>query len=250
MKTAHPTLSRRASYWVSAGVVVNTLWTSGAPTMSYPLFAAEWHLTATSTEPIFAVFPIVVAIVLTGFGNVSDYIGLRAAMLLGLCAALVGALLFAIAPNIGWLYLGRALMGAGVGLSAGASSAAVVAFSAPGQESRGNATTTAAQGLGFALATLVGGALVQYAPFPTRLSFCVLIAFIAVLTGATWFLPRQTAGAASGRWRPKAVDVPRALRRVFMTSATMAIVCYTLGALLLSIGAQVARDLVGSGNVL
>ncbi len=37
-------LGRAASFWVSAGVVGHTLWTSAAPAMTYPLYAAQWHL--------------------------------------------------------------------------------------------------------------------------------------------------------------------------------------------------------------
>ena len=31
------TLGRRASFWVTAAVVAHTLWTSAAPSMTYPL---------------------------------------------------------------------------------------------------------------------------------------------------------------------------------------------------------------------
>src|SRR6266436_5470411 len=70
-------LPQRASFWVAAGVVAHIFWTSAAPAMSYPLFAQEWHLTHTVTTGIFAVYPIVVAAVLVGFGDMSDYVGRR-----------------------------------------------------------------------------------------------------------------------------------------------------------------------------
>jgi hypothetical protein len=57
-------LGQRASFWVAAGVVAHTLWTSAAPAMTYPLFAEEWHLTHTVTTGVFAIYPIVVAAVL------------------------------------------------------------------------------------------------------------------------------------------------------------------------------------------
>ena len=72
-KSAPYELGQRASFWVAAGVVAHTLWTSAAPAMTYPLFAAEWHLTHTVTTGVFAIYPIVVAAVLVGFGDVSDY---------------------------------------------------------------------------------------------------------------------------------------------------------------------------------
>ena len=67
-----PTLGRRASFWVVAAVVVHTLWTSAAPSMTYPLYASEWGLTHTATTAIFAVFPIVVVAVLIFSGDNDD----------------------------------------------------------------------------------------------------------------------------------------------------------------------------------
>src|ERR1700737_3627556 len=95
-----PTLGRRASFWLAAAVVVHTLWTSAAPTMTYPLYASEWGLTHTATTAIFAVFPIVVVAVLIFSGGISDYIGRRSTILIGLGSSLLGAALFAIAPSV------------------------------------------------------------------------------------------------------------------------------------------------------
>ena len=164
-------LGQRTSFWVAAGVVAHTLWTSAAPAMTYPLFAEEWHLTHTVTTGVFAIYPMVVAVVLVGFGDVSDYVGRRAAILWGLGASLVGTLLFALAPDVLWLFAGRAFMGIGVGLTAGPSTAAMVEFSGQGAAKRAATITTAAQAVGFAAALLLGGALIQYAPLPTRSAF-------------------------------------------------------------------------------
>ena len=196
-------LGQRASFWVAAGVVAHTFWTSASPSMTYPLFAEEWHLTHTVTTAVFAIYPIVVAAVLVGFGDVSDYVGRRTAILWGVGASLVGTLLFAVAPDVLWLFAGRAFMGIGVGLTAGASTAAMVEFSGQGAAKRAATIATAAQAFGFAAALLLGGVLVQYAPLPTRLNFWVLFAVLAVLFTAAWFLPRHTGSEAQGGWRPK-----------------------------------------------
>ena len=159
--------------------------------MTYRLYADEWHLTHTVTTGIFAIYPIVVVTILIIFGDISDHIGRRTTMLLGLGASLIGAFLFAVAPSVLWLFAGRAIMGVGVGLTAGPSTAAMVEFSAEGQAKRAASITAAAQAFGFAAALLLGGALTQYAPWPTHLSFWVLFALIGMLFTATWFLPRH-----------------------------------------------------------
>jgi MFS family permease len=250
MKTSSYALDRVASFWVSAAVVAHTLWTSAAPAMTYPLYAKEWGLTPTVTTAIFAIYPIVVVMVLVGFGDISDYIGRRATMLFGLAASLIGVLLFAVAPSIFWIFVGRVFMGLGVGLSASPSAAAMVEFGVPGQSQRASAITTAAQAFGLMCAALVGGALIEYAPFPTRLNFWVLFVVLLAVFAATWFLPRHPIAEAKGRWRPKAIVVPRGIRDIF-ASATIAVTAsYALGAVVLSLGAQIAHDLIGSSNSL
>ena len=178
--TAQPrrTLSRRASFWTAAAVAGISLWTSAAPTTTYPLYASTWHLTPTATTAIFAVYPVVLVVFLLIFGQLSDYIGRRATMLYGVGALLAGVLLFAIAPSVGWVYAGRALMGAGVGLALTPATAAAVEFSAHGKAARASSITTAATAAGLALATIVGGGLIEYAPAPLHLDFWVLLAVI------------------------------------------------------------------------
>ena len=240
-------LSRRASFWVSAGVVAHTLWTSAAPAMVYRIYAEQWHLAVTTTTAIFAIYPIVVVLTLLGFGDLSDHIGRRAAMLIGLAASLVGVLAFAVAPDVVWLLAGRTLMGIGVGLTASPSTAAMVEFAAPGQSQRAASVAAAAQAAGFAAALLLGGGLVEYAPLPTRLTFWVLFAVLAGLFIATWGLPRE-GGANAGRWRIRTPSVPRHLRRIFVLASLAVLTAYTHGVLILSLGGQVAHDLVGSSN--
>lgn len=240
-------LGRRASLWVSAGVVAHMLWTSAAPAMAYRLYAQEWHLSHTVTTGIFAIYPIAVVATLVGFGDISDHIGRRAAILMGLGASLTGSLLFAVAPNVLWLFAGRALMGVGVGLTAGPSSAAVVEFATSGPSKRAALITTVAQATGFAAALLLGGALTQYAPWPMRLSFWVLAVLLALLFAAAWFLPRHTSATAGG-WHPSAPSVPRDMRKSFTIASIAMMTAYTHGVLVLSLGGQVAHDLVGSPN--
>ncbi len=196
-------LGRRASLLVSAGVVSHTLWTSAAPAPTYGLYAQEWHLTHTVTAAIFAIYPIGVVVMLVGFGGISDQIGRRATMLASLFASLAGALLFAVAPDVWWVFAGRAMMGIGVGLAASSSTAAILEFTSPERAKSAALVTMGAQAIGFPAALLLGGALTEYGPWPTRLCFWVLALFLIVLLIGTWFLPRHTPGAAGGDWRSR-----------------------------------------------
>ncbi len=241
-------LGRRASLLVSAGVVSHTLWTSAAPALTYGLYAQEWHLTHTVTAGIFAIYPIGVVVMLVGFGGISDQIGRRATMLAGLFASLAGALLFAVAPDVSWVFGGRALMGIGVGLAASPSTAAILEFSSPKRAKSAALVTMGAQAIGFAAALLLGGALTEYGPWPTRLCFWVLALFLIVLLIGTWLLPRHAPGGTGGDWRSRMPSVPKPIRRAFAVSSTAMVAAYTFGVLVLSLGGQVEHDLIGSPN--
>ena len=244
------TLSRRASFFVAASIAAIALWTSAAPTVTYPVYAAEWHLPTSVTTAIFAVYPIVLVLALAVFGNLSDYIGRRATILIGLLGSFVGVVLFAVAPSVEWLFVGRAFMGLGVAFSLSPATAAIVEFSKPGEGKRAGAITTASTAVGLVLATLVGGALIEYAPLPTHLNFIVLAVVVAVVAAFAWFLPRHTAAEARGRWRPRGITVPRGIRRFFIIGAVSVTAAYTVGVIVLSLGADIAQELIQSDNAL
>jgi MFS family permease len=98
------------------------------------------------------VFPIIVVAMLIGFGGISDRIGRRAVMLLGLGTSLVDTVLFAVAPDVWWVFVGRAFTGIGVGLAAGPSTAASLEFSSQQEAKRSAALTMTAQAGGFTAA--------------------------------------------------------------------------------------------------
>ncbi|MDR6973115.1 MFS transporter [Leifsonia shinshuensis] len=249
-RTAPLTLPARARFWTAAAVAGLALWTSAAPTTSYPLYASTWHLTSAVTTAIFAVYPIVLVVFLLIFGQVSDFIGRRNAMLIGVGALFVGVLLFAIAPSVGWVFAGRAFMGAGVALALAPATAAAVEFSPRGRESRASSTVTAATAAGLALATVVGGGLIQYAPLPLHLDYWVLLVAVTAVLGLVYFLPRNRARSSAGTWRPRPISIPRGIRLLYVAAASAVTGAYAFGSVFLALGADVAKDLIGSTNVL
>lgn len=243
------TLPRTASYWTAAGVAAIALWTSGAPSTTYPLYEADWHVTPAVTTTIFAVYPLVLVVVLLVFGDLADHIGRRAAILLGLAGMLLGTLLFAVAPNIAVVFVGRAFMGVGVGLALSPASAAVVEFSKPGRERSAGSVTTAATALGLAFATLIGGALIQYAPFPLHLDFWVLLVAIAAVGLGVWFLPRHTRDESRRPWCPRGVAVAPGIRLLYLVATLAVGVAYMFGSVFLALGAQIAEQITSTHNV-
>ncbi|HEY0247991.1 MAG TPA: MFS transporter [Gryllotalpicola sp.] len=249
MKPTPRTLPRAAAYWTAAAVAAMALWTSAAPSTSYPLYESRWHVTPAVTNTVFAVYPLALVIVLLLFGDLADHIGRRAAILWGLAAMFIGTLLFAVAPGIAVVFVGRVFMGIGVGLALSPASAAVLEFSKPGRERSAGSVTTAGTAAGLALATIVGGALIQYAPFPLHLDFWVLVAAITAVGVGVWFLPRHTKDETRGRWRPRGVVVAPGIRLLYTVAALALSVAYMFGSVFLALGAQIAEEVTNTHNV-
>lgn len=230
-------------------MVVVALWASGSPALVYPLYERAWALTPAVITTVFAVYPVVLVVVLLVFGSISDYIGRRSAILAGLASIIIGVLIFALAPSVGWLFIGRVFQGIGVGLSLSPAGAALVDFDRTGK--RASSINTVAIAVGLTLATVVGGALVQYAPWPRALTFWALLVVAGTVTIAALFLPRHVRGTESlGRWRPRPIRVPRRLRGVVMTATFAVTVTFAVGAIFISLGAQIVKDVLHTDNAL
>lgn len=240
---------RRRVFWAPAAVLALCLWASGAPSVLYPVYAAEWDLPAVVTTSVFGVYPLALLIVLLFFGSLSDTIGRRRAMLIGIALIGLSAIVFAVAPNVGFLYLGRVLQGIGTGFALGAASAALVENNVSGNPRIASTVTTISTSTGLTLALVVSGLLAQVAPLPLVLSFAVL----GVLSAVAFVLTLTTPGDVSpesGRWRPTPLRLAPGMARRFVLATISVSVAYAVGAIFLSLGAQMAREFTGTTNLL
>jgi hypothetical protein len=241
------TWSPRGSRWAAASAVALALWASAAPTLVYPAYAAEWHLTTAVTTTVFAAYPVALIGTLLLLGGFAETVGSRNAILAGLGFLGLGALTFLLAPNLALLLAGRALMGVGVGLSLGPATSVIASTGRDGVRDRTGAITAGASSVGIITALLVGGATVQFGPSPLHSAYGVLLAGVVVAVLAVWFLPRALPSTTAGRWRPRRLAVPQ--RRMPFLAGTFGVsAAYALGAIFLGVGAQFARDTVRSDD--
>ncbi|TDN61987.1 putative MFS family arabinose efflux permease [Paraburkholderia sp. BL10I2N1] len=230
--------------------MVQTLWTSAAPAMSYAWYARAWHASNATISAIFAEYPVVVALTLLALGGMSDAIGRRSTVLLGRAASIVGVTAFAVAGSVGALFVGRLFTGLGVGLAAGPASAAVLDDTPAGDRAFASAINSTAQASGLAAAAIVGGALIEYASDPAHRTFEVLLLLLVVLFVVCWlYLPRG-AQFASTDPGPRAARLPSEMRAILLRAAPSVMTAFVVGTVMLSLGAQIARDLIRSQNML
>jgi MFS family permease len=242
-------LGRGGTFWSAAAVLMLCLWSSGAPSVLYPLYAAQWHLPQVVITSVFGAYPLALLVVLLFFGGLSDGIGRRRAMLLGIVFIGLSSVVFALAPNVGFLFAGRVMQGIGTGIALGAASAALVENNTSGNARFPSSLATISTSTGLALAVFLSGLLAQLAPLPLVLSFAVLFLLSAAAYALTWMTP-DDAGTGRPRWKPQGLHLPGGILRVFIVSTLSVSVAYSCGAIFLSLGAQMARQLTGTTNLL
>lgn len=244
-------LTGRASFWLIAIVVVLTMWGSGGPSMIYPLYISEWHLAPVVVTSIFAVYPIAFAIAVVVFGGISDYLGRKVVIIVGASGMALGALLFAVGPDVSWFFVARVIQGFSSALIMTTASAAMVEYEPNRNAAKASSTNAVAISAGLSISTVAGGAMVQYLPAPLRFSFWALLVMTVAAIVALLFLPAPTTGSlATGRWRPKGLVVPTGLGGVVLLAALATTVAYSMGAVTISLGAQIAKSLVNTENAL
>jgi multidrug resistance protein len=132
------------------------------------------------------------------WGRLSDRIGRRPILLMGLAGSVAGFAMFGLARTLLVLFIARAVMGI-FGATIPTAQAAVADVTAPEDRARGMGLIGAAIGLGFILGPAIGGVLVDLAPktepflhnpyaFP-----CLAAAALALLNliAAAFFLPES-----------------------------------------------------------
>ncbi|GIF23300.1 hypothetical protein Ate02nite_60300 [Paractinoplanes tereljensis] len=225
------------------------LWTSAAPSLTYPLYGQEWDLDTTVTTSLFAVFPVALIVVLVFAADLPDRIGHRSSIQLGITASLAGAILFAVAPSVAWVFVARALTGAGVALSMGPATAVQVESTGDLRPGRAGTANTVATAIGVIAAALIGGTLIEYAPQPTRLNFAALAVVLALLLIMTAQIPGSSGQRTNiPPWRPARFTIEPGRRRAVLTGIAVVAASYAIGALMFSLGAQIGHALIGSSN--
>jgi MFS family permease len=245
-------ISSKAAFWIVACVLAISLWSQVSPSIAFPVYASQWHLSPSITTGIFATFSIALILVLVLFGNISDYIGRRNTLITGLIFLLIGALAFALASNMYWLFAGRVLQGIGAGLTSSSGPAALAEFNPTSNKKLPGSVTITMQSVGMFLATIIGGALIKYGPSPLHLNYWVLSSLVFISIILSFFLPQNKTpeSARKSGWKPQGVKVPSGLWGLYVLAALAAGIGQAYVAVFSSLGAQIARDVVGTKDIL
>jgi MFS family permease len=188
------------------------------PTPLYPLFEQRYGFGALLVTVIFGIYAFGVIGGLILFGNLSDRIGRKPVLLLGLGLSGASALLFLLAGSLVPIYAGRIVSGLSAGIFAGTATAYIIDLAPAGRRRLASFVAVFANLGGLGAGTLLSGLLAQWAADPLRTPFAVDIGLVGVATGGLLLAP-ETVSRSGFDFRLQRLGVPPEVRAVFIRAA-------------------------------
>ena len=128
-----------------------------------PLYAERFGASPVAVTWLVAIFSLMQFLFAPWWGQLSDRIGRRPVLLVGLFGSAFSYLIFGLAGSLAVLFVARALAGL-MGANIGVAQAYVADVTLPEDRARGMGMIGAAFGLGFILGPVIGGLLAPYGP--------------------------------------------------------------------------------------
>ncbi|HEY7144772.1 MAG TPA: MFS transporter [Streptosporangiaceae bacterium] len=239
-------LSRPLAFAAIAAIALLFTATSAAPSPLYVVYQQEWGFSATMLTVIFGVYAIGLIGALLTLGALSDHVGRRPVLGLAIGLEAAALVLFLLAADVPVLLLARFVQGVATGAAITTLGAALVDLNPPHAPGRARLINSIVPTTGLALGSLGSGALIQFAPAPTRLVYALLLAGMAAAAVAVAVMP-ETAARRPGAVASLAprLAVPARVRAEFYALVPITVSCWALGGLFFSLGPSDAASLFG-----
>jgi MFS family permease len=189
------------------------------PTPLYPLFEQRYSFGELMVTVIFAVYAFGVIAGLLVFGNLSDEIGRKPVLMLGLAFSALSAFLFLFAGSLAPIYAGRVVSGFSAGIFTGTATAMLVDLAPGGRRRMASFVAVVVNLGGLGLGTLLAGLLADYCTSPLRLPFIVDLGLLVPAVLGLLVTP-ETVQRRAFRLRLQRLSVPTEVRSVFIRGAT------------------------------
>jgi hypothetical protein len=215
---------------------------SSAVTPLYRLYQQSMDLTPLMITLVFAVYAVSLLAALLTVGGLSDYVGRRPVILIGLLLNAAAMILFSYATDVGQLILARAVQGLCVGTTTTTLGAAILDTDGK----RGPLLNSVSAFLGLAAGAAGAAALVTFASDPLHRVYEVLFALTALMVFLLFVMPEtvsRKAGALASL-RPH-VSVPRQSRAVLLRVAPATVATWAFGGFYLSLMPTVVATTLG-----
>jgi predicted MFS family arabinose efflux permease len=224
-----PVPSSRWPFRHVAFVLGVTAFGAGAPTPLYAVYEQQYHFSSAVLAGVFAAYTAGVLVTMLLIAPLSDTVGRKPVLYLGMVLTVVSALVFIFATGVLTLGLARFVSGLAVGATTSTATATMASLE-PRRDQHHVARVSVASNFGaVASGVLLSGILVEYAPLPTDLIYLVLIGASLLGIGLLSTTPETVARpAVRSALRIQRISVPKEIRRPFWVAAGAVAACYAI----------------------
>ena len=215
---------------------------AGAPSPMLSMLEHRWGFAPWVLTVAFAVYALGLLAALLVTGSLSDYVGRRPLMLGALALELIAMVMFAMAPNIGWVIAARILQG----VATTAFTAAVLEQAPPQHQRIGIVVGAVAPAGGLGLGALMAGMAIQITSHANEIIFTALGVAMA-LGMVTIALSTETVstrpGAVASLWAR--VSVPARAGGEFAAAVPVLAAAWLLLGLFMGLVPSIVRGVFG-----
>jgi MFS family permease len=242
-------LSHGFAFVAIAAIFVLFAAAAGAPTPLYVVYQQQWGFSAVTLTAVFAVYVLGLIGSLLTLGALSDHVGRRPVLLAAIALEAAALVLFIAADDVSVLFVARFLQGIATGAAMTTLGAALVDLNPPHAPGRAGVVNGIVTIGGLAFGALGSGALVEFAPEPTRLVYEVLLVGMVLAVLIVLAMPETSARKSGGlaSLQPR-LGVPSHLRADMLGLVPIIVASWALGGLYLSLGPSIAVSTFGLTN--
>ena len=223
-------------------VLAVTAFGAGIPTPVYALYESAFHISSGTIAAIFAAYTVGVLATMLLVAPLSDLVGRKPVLYLGMALVGASAILFLFANGVALLAIARVVSGLAVGATTSTATATMTSLEPRRDPHHVARVSVAANFGGVASGILLSGILVAYAPAPRELIYVVLIAASVVGGLAIRATPETVVrGPAAPPVRVQRLSVPPSIRRSFWVAAGALAACYSIYGYFAAIGPSFLR---------
>jgi MFS family permease len=206
-----------------------TAFGAGVPTPLYAIYEARYHFGTAVLAAIFAAYTIGVVTTMILVAPLSDVLGRKPILFVGMGLTVASGLVFLFASGILALAIARIVSGLAVGATTSTATASMAGLEPRRDQHHVARVSVASNFGGVATGILLSGFLVAYVPDPVQLPFLILIGAAVVgvvLIAAT----PETVERAFRKERPEVqrISIPPNIVRPFWVAAGSLAACYSV----------------------
>ena len=206
--------------------------TSSAPASLYVLYEERLGFGSFTTTAVFAAYPAGVAVSLFILGHLSDRIGRRPAMMLGLLFLLLSDAIFVCWIAVPGLLLARAITGVAIGIVTSTATAQLSELRRRGGRPPSESLAILANFGGVAAGPVISGLVAVVSADPLRVTYAVVaVAAMAALVAVVRVPETLPAGQSHVRYRVQQIRVSSDRRRAYLAACGGGFVSFSVLAL-------------------